>query len=683
MPLTITHAFVSSKTDGPDTTQVRPSDWNNSHIISGNVDETMFSFTDITTANVSTSKHGLTPKLPGVSTEFLNGAGAWTTPSGGSSFDLTANHTFTGLDVFEGANDAEYTAIFPLAVNGSIQGLYGFNSMEVTSVASETGIQMSNTSEGGRTYSLLVTGGTSEIGNGLFVIADATGGGPRFQIDSNGATSIPGILHLGTFPDCDNAQLTVYATMTSDTYSSMIDIAATSNGADQAVALNVIIYGEGTINDNVNSIYTRTDISSGTTAEAVAIWIDVPQVTGSLGVAYGLYVANLASSGVASTANVYSAGRTSQNFFEGVFTQSPYNQLQSGTITDGGSSSSGNTINGSGTQFTSVVFVGDIVSDGNGHLGQVTSVVSDTELVVWPPNSFTSVSGAPINIYPATFRLLDQLSTWGITFGVSQSACVISGFSEQNTSPCNFVIGAPTNMVTGMTTAAAIIGGEFNTVSAPDSVIVGGINNVITGNQSVVLAGDAMTVSGNEVVAMGLGSIARTVSQNNCFVVMDGNVGFGTVSPSHQLEVAGSLRATTFAGVLNTTSSGPSPVIDCSLGTIQILDLGQNMSPTFTNLVTGQRITLYVLQGGNFKITWPGNVSGNPEINLTNGATTIIDFISPDGTNLEPIQYNAKALPGNPNSLSVAASGGEIWYDADGIWIGQTDTTWKQILYAA
>jgi hypothetical protein len=51
----------------------------------GSVTEASLSFTDITTANATASLHGLLPKLSGTATEYLNGSGAWSTPSGSSS----------------------------------------------------------------------------------------------------------------------------------------------------------------------------------------------------------------------------------------------------------------------------------------------------------------------------------------------------------------------------------------------------------------------------------------------------------------------------------------------------------------------------------------------------------------------------------------------------------------------
>lgn len=47
--------------------------------------ETDFTFTDIATANVSTSKHGLTPKLPNDATKYLDGTGAYSVPPGNLS----------------------------------------------------------------------------------------------------------------------------------------------------------------------------------------------------------------------------------------------------------------------------------------------------------------------------------------------------------------------------------------------------------------------------------------------------------------------------------------------------------------------------------------------------------------------------------------------------------------------
>jgi hypothetical protein len=48
----------------------------------GQITELAFNFSDITTANASTTEHGLLPKLSGNSAEFLNGNGGWSTPAG-------------------------------------------------------------------------------------------------------------------------------------------------------------------------------------------------------------------------------------------------------------------------------------------------------------------------------------------------------------------------------------------------------------------------------------------------------------------------------------------------------------------------------------------------------------------------------------------------------------------------
>lgn len=57
-----------------------------SHISQGTVSalvEGDLSLTDITTANVSTTKHGFAPKLPNDATKYLDGTGSYSVPSGG------------------------------------------------------------------------------------------------------------------------------------------------------------------------------------------------------------------------------------------------------------------------------------------------------------------------------------------------------------------------------------------------------------------------------------------------------------------------------------------------------------------------------------------------------------------------------------------------------------------------
>lgn len=59
----------------------------------GSVVEGDLGLTDVTTANTSTSKHGFAPKLDGNSAHFLDGTGAFSTPSGGGGSGT--NYTFS------------------------------------------------------------------------------------------------------------------------------------------------------------------------------------------------------------------------------------------------------------------------------------------------------------------------------------------------------------------------------------------------------------------------------------------------------------------------------------------------------------------------------------------------------------------------------------------------------------
>ncbi|MBK8477791.1 MAG: tail fiber domain-containing protein [Opitutaceae bacterium] len=57
----------------------------------GNQTDATLPFSDVTTGDVSTARHGFAPKLPNDASKYLDGSGAWTTPAGGgSTVDQTA-----------------------------------------------------------------------------------------------------------------------------------------------------------------------------------------------------------------------------------------------------------------------------------------------------------------------------------------------------------------------------------------------------------------------------------------------------------------------------------------------------------------------------------------------------------------------------------------------------------------
>lgn len=96
----LSDATVSS----PSNTQVLKYDGVNLDWRNGFVAESEVTFTDITTNNASTSQHGFLPKLSGTSTQYLDGTGAYSTPSGivnsytsqafSSQTSVTVTHSF-------------------------------------------------------------------------------------------------------------------------------------------------------------------------------------------------------------------------------------------------------------------------------------------------------------------------------------------------------------------------------------------------------------------------------------------------------------------------------------------------------------------------------------------------------------------------------------------------------------
>ncbi len=111
------------------------------------ITEDNFSFTDVTTANSTTSKHGLLKKLSGVSTEFLDGVGNWSTPptiSDGDKGDITVSSSGT---VFTVDNDAiTYAKIQNISAASRLLGRGAASgSGDVEEISLGSGLSMSGT----------------------------------------------------------------------------------------------------------------------------------------------------------------------------------------------------------------------------------------------------------------------------------------------------------------------------------------------------------------------------------------------------------------------------------------------------------------------------------------------------------------------------------------------------------
>lgn len=88
------------------------------------ISDATISVTDITTNNVTTSAHGFAPKGSGVSGEYLDSTGAWSTPSGSGDMLLAGVQTVTGAKTFNSAK---------LKLAGSTSGAATLNAPAVAS----------------------------------------------------------------------------------------------------------------------------------------------------------------------------------------------------------------------------------------------------------------------------------------------------------------------------------------------------------------------------------------------------------------------------------------------------------------------------------------------------------------------------------------------------------------------
>ena len=201
--------------------------WDASHdIAAGTITEAMQVLADNTTNNASTSAHGYLLKLSNVSTEFMNGQGAWATPAGGATLNgitaatgavTIASGNNTGI-VWNWANTTNTTVAFTLgetsaATNGtSTSGVPNQVLFKLRTAAASTQSPFSLyvrdvhlISASPTTTQLLAAAGTAALPvyafagattTGLFLasglIQFATGGVARVQVSDFGLRTLAG-----------------------------------------------------------------------------------------------------------------------------------------------------------------------------------------------------------------------------------------------------------------------------------------------------------------------------------------------------------------------------------------------------------------------------------------------------------------------------------------------------------
>jgi hypothetical protein len=103
------------QTDGAGGTTWAPVDTD--ALADGAVTEPKLGLSDVTTANASTSEHGLLPKLDGNAGHVLSGAGTWVTPPGGA---LATDPLFDAKGDLVAGTGADAAARLPVGSNGQV-----------------------------------------------------------------------------------------------------------------------------------------------------------------------------------------------------------------------------------------------------------------------------------------------------------------------------------------------------------------------------------------------------------------------------------------------------------------------------------------------------------------------------------------------------------------------------------
>lgn len=187
-------------------------------------------------------------------------------------------------------------------------------------------------------------------------------------------------------------------------------------------------------------------------------------------------------------------------------------------------------------------------------------------------------------------------------------------------------------------------------------------NNALRIGTSTASVPSKLSIAGS--VGQALLDVISTVGSHLLYIAENGNIGVGTISPQHALDIVGA-----FYSRLVNLADASSLTINWNSGNVQSLTLTTNTTLTFSNGAAGGEYKLIVNHDGvgGRTITWPGSVkwAGGVAPTLTSSAssTDVMSFLY-DGTNYlgsAITNYTNGPTSATVQALVVAGGGGGAW----------------------
>ena len=238
------------------------------------VTDALLSFTDITTNNVSISKHGFTPKLSADSTLFLNGQGEWTVPpgtAGGITYSSDSTEFLNGKGEFTvpaGGGGGGRTLISSQSMSGVSSVTFSSISGSYKKLILEVIVRTTSETNGADAY--LQFNSDTTAANYLFDLIrwNQTGSANEFGANYKiASTTIPGSsapaneYAIGTVEIVDYANTTTYKNATVKGWEAVYDASSVflqhaSGGLNwkNTAAINAIVFALSSGNGDTNAV---------------------------------------------------------------------------------------------------------------------------------------------------------------------------------------------------------------------------------------------------------------------------------------------------------------------------------------------------------------------------------------------------------------------------------------------